>query len=795
MAVVPLRRETAEVMPRRGAHRIPSGIVIGGDDVGPSFSQSEDDDGGTSIVISIGGDEPEREWKPGEFDENLADGMDQMAMDALCSHLMDGIEADIQSRKDWEETANRAAKFLGITLEDPQTTVSADGTVCKEVATCMLEANTKLWGTARAELLPVGGPVKVRRDDIPEPKTAEDPGQVDPNAAEAQMAPGAAAPKVDGDDIAQALETDMNHYLTVGDREYYPDFSKMLFHRALIGNAFRKVYRDPLRRKPVSVWVKAQDLIVSNDCNHLSGAGRVTERIRMRQATMKRMQAVGQYLDVVLAMPTGTPTDTEISVAEIEGIAASPQLPGDFEHTVYECYCEIGSGTSSSLMGDLTRLEKDENGDEPGYPLPYRVSIDLDSRTILEIRRNWKQGDEDHLARRRYVKYGFIPGFGFYDLGLIHLVGNPTQVATMIQRSCVDSALLSNFPAFLALKGPGSRQTNTVLRPGPGEAVTWDAAGSQKIQDTIMPMPYRPPSAEAMQLGLKAENDVKAIAGVIDIPVGEGRIGNTPVGTIMSYIESVSMVPGAVHKDDHISQQDEFEMLRELLAEEPEVLWRGNRSPARKWQVAEELLGPDLVPAADPNTPSQIHRLMKVQGLIMLGGLPQFAGIADNRAIFRHATKVLAGQNADEFEMPQQATPPPPPDPKIVAAKIKAAADVTKAQAGMAKDQAQHQERMAQIDAEGAQREADRQSAETRAAMSLEGAKLKSQADAAKGHADRLHDAFSQSADRAQEHAHHVDEQAAAHAAQAQDHAHHVDEQNTALMAPLMAPEPSGGGA
>jgi hypothetical protein len=167
---------------------------------------------------------------------------------------------------------------------------------------------------------------------------------------------------------------------------------------------------------------------------------------------------------------------------------------------------------------------------------------------------------------------------------------------------------------------------------------------------------------------------------------------------------------------------------------------------------------------------------MKVQGLIMLGGMPQFTGIADNRAIYRHATRVLAGQNADEFEMPQQATPPPPPDPKIVAAKIKADADVTKAQAGMAKDQAQHQERMAQIDAEGAQREADRQSAETRAAMSLEGAKLKAEADAAKGHADRLHDAFNQSADRAQE------------------HSHHVDTQNAALMAPLMAPEPSGGG-
>lgn len=707
-----------------------------------SFSQQDSDDGGVIITIS-GLAEPDRKPKSDRFDANLAEDLNDFAMDNLASHLLEGITADLNSRRDWLDTANLAASFLGIKLEDPTTSVSADGTICKEVSTCMLEAVTKLWGTARAELLPSSGPVKVRRDDAPLPLPQG--GQQDPQAQQADHLEDERL-----DELADALERDMNHYLTVLDREYYPDTSKMLFHRALIGNAFKKVYNCPIRRKPVSVWVKAQDLIVSNDCSHLSGAGRVTELIRYRQSTMRRLQVGGYYRDIPLMQPTGAPTETELSVAETEGITATPTLPGDFEHKVYECYCEIGTGING-LTGDMADLERDENGKRPGFPLPYRVSIDEDSRKVLEIRRNWKKGDTDYQPRRRYVKYGFIPGFGFYDLGLIHMVGNPTQVATMIQRSCVDNALLNNFPAFIGAKGPGTRQENTVLRPGPGQVVTWDVAGAQSISEVLMPMPYKPPSAEAMALGQKVEADVKRLAGVIELPLTEGRLGNTPVGTIMSYIEAISMVPGAVHKDDHIAQAEEFEMLRELLAEQPAILWQGNRSPARKWQTAEELLLPELVPAADPNTPSQIHRLLKLQGLIQLGGMPQFMGVANNRAIYRHAVRILTGDSAQEYELPEQQGQPAP-DPKVLAAQIKADADKAKVAGQMQKDAAQHQERMQQIATEGDQRQADRESAETRAAMSLAAARLREQANTQRSNHDRLHDAFQQSADRALEH-------------------------------------------
>jgi hypothetical protein len=514
--------------------------------------------------------------------------------------------------------------------------------------------------------------------------------------------------------------------------------------------AFKKVFRDPLLGRPVSRWVKAQNLIINNNVSHLDEGGRRTERIPTSQATMRRLMVKGHYRDIALAHPTASPSRTEQAVADAEGIAAVSMLPSDYEHTVYECYCELGSGTGHSLTGDIAKLDKDETGKKPGYPLPYRVSLDKDTRAVLEIRRNWKKGDSDHHPRRRYVKYGLIPGFGYYDWGLIHIVGNPTQAATMIQRAMTDSALFSNFPGGVFLKGPGSRQANTVIRPNPGEFLPMDAAGALRIQDVLMPLPYKPPTPEIMALVEKYEGDARRLSGVVEIPVGEGRLGNTPVGTIMSYIESVSQVPGAVHKDDHIAQQEEFTLLRELFAEEPEALVRGVKRPARQWQIADEIMEPELVPAADPNTPSEVHRLLKVQGLVTLGGMPQFGGIADNRAIYQFACEALTGEAAAEFMMPQQAAPPPPPDPRIVAAQIKAQSDTQKLQAQQQTAEMTHQERMQELATENQERDLDRQSAETRAAMSLEGNKIKATHDTLNAGLDRQHEAQQGQADRQQ---------------------------------------------
>lgn len=747
-----------------------------------------DDDGLKTIEIGTP-DKKRTRRKPGgsDFNRNLAEDLDDTALSTLAAYLLDGIEADEAGRKMWEETANKGAKYLGIKLTDPMTEVADDGAIFQGVSTAMLEANIKLWGTAYAELLPTGGPVKVERMDAP-PVTAPDAGHnggstmVEDQDSQPGQAPDDTADQ-QGDNLAEALEKDMNWYLTKGDRGYYPDFSAMLMTRDRIGIAFREVYRCPIKRMPISRWVMAQDLIIKGNPPHLDDAERVTARKKLSQSTMRRMMVAGEYLDVSLVAPTGAVSDTELVIGESQGIDPTSSLPRDFDHTVYECSCELGSGTNHDLYGSLEILDEDETGEAPGYPLPYRVTIDYDSRTVLAIRRNWKPGDDQHRKRRRYIKYGFIPADGFYDWGLIHLVGNPTQGATMLQRSCVDASILANFPAWAMSQGAASRMENTVLRPGPGEVIKIATTAGSKIQDEMMSWPYKEPSELSMALAAKMEGDVKSLAGVVDIPVGEGRIGNTPVGTIMSYIESVSMVPGAVHKADHISQAEEFELLRELLAEEPEILWRGNKSPAHKWQTSEELMSPDLAPKADPNTPSQIHRLLKVQGLISAGGLPQFAmdaqgPIANNREVWKYLTEVIVGGDHDRFiyppQPPQQA--PPPPDPRIEAAKIKAQSQAASDQAKLQGVQITHDAKMQELAVESQDKAADRQATDQREELKAGVAKTKVGADMATTAVGHAHDEGQAVADRA-------------HATQTQQ-----SDQAHALTAPFLAPpEPDKG--
>ncbi len=691
-----------------------------------------------------------------DFLENLADRLSESDRAALASFILQGVEDDLESRSEWEETANRAAQLLGIRLENPTTSVSADGTVCKAIATCMLEACVKLWGVARGELLPAGGPVRVGVNGA---------AKAGRQAARLESAAGlTAATGVPGglslllpdaeqdldladDELASALQQDMNAYLTVVDREYYPDFRQMLFSKILIGNAFRKVYRCPIRRRPTSRWVRAQNLIVSNDCTHLSGAGRVTERISMSQSTMRRLQKTGHYLDVDLVLPSGHPTDTQVAVGDSEGVDPTPKQSWDAPHTVYECYLDLDDTSIPSMMGDLSALNADDTGHVPGFPLPYRVTVDMDSRQVLEIRRDWKRGDPDYRRRETYVKYGAIPGLGFYDLGLIHLVGNPTLYASMLERAIVDSTLYANFPGGIMMRN-GGRAPQTIIRPNPGEWVPVDTGGAQRVQDAFMALPYRAPSAEELALLAKMEEDVRRIAGVISLPLGEAGLSNVPVGTIMSYMEQVTQVPGAIHKDDHIAQAHEFELLRQLFIDDPSALWRGRRSPARKWAVSRELEDVDLIPAADPNVPSQQHRIMQTQALVALAGSPQFAGVVNQRKVFEWGLRVLGIEDIEGMMTPPQPPGPPAPDPKLMAAQMKADTERQKGQQRMQAETLKHQGDMAEIQAKSADNAAQRQVELMKTAAQVGAEEMRVQAEAARDQAKMINDQAESFADR-----------------------------------------------
>ena len=669
--------------------------------------------------LEISGARRTAEEVDGGFDENLAERSD-VPLQTIAARLLEGIRADIQSRADWEETANIGRELLGVKLEKASNSVTGEGTVSQVRHLGYLEAVIRSWANSRAELLPAGGPVKVA-DDQPEIVTnANDTGSVSDDPA-APPPTGAPPPKpILRSQLADALEKDMNHYLTVVDKEYVPDFSQMLINRAINGVQFRKIYECPIRRRPTSKWVKGADLIVSNDTAHLSGASRVTERIMTRQPIVKRMQAIGQWRKVELTMPNQVLSPTDANINDIQGTIGVPMLPEDQLHEIFECYCELDDGP----------LAFDENGDEPGWPLPYRVTIDKDSQTVLEIRRNWKEGDEDYTACRRYVKYGFVPGLGFYDWGLVHILGNPQRAATAIERMLIDAGMFASYPGGLIAQGPGSRQRINEFRPGPGQFVTVQTGGLP-IDQVVMPLPYKEPSGVLQAMGGQIATDMRRLAGVMEMPVGEGRVGNVPVGTMMAYVDAITKVPSAIHKDDHAAQAEEFELLKELFVEDPEALTRSTRPRRRaraQGYTAEELDDQDLVPKSDPNVPSQTHRVMQVTALVEAAQSPLFQGIANPRGIWTLITQVLGVESTSDVTMPPQAPQPPPPDPRVQAAQINAAAktQATNAQVEIAREKADQQSTQAMLEQQ--EKDADRQSEENRAAMKLKGDVVKAQA-------------------------------------------------------------------
>jgi hypothetical protein len=605
-------------------------------------------------------DEQSEERNP-DFDANLAEEMSDYDLNHLAMTLLRGIEADLESRKDWEAMVERAIRFMGLIYEEASGELAADGSISKAWHTLMLEAVITFWANAHAEFLPAEGPVKVR-DDKP-PTAGHNGGPPLDDAGPDRTA------------LAEALEMDFNHYLTVGDKQYYRDFSRMLWSLGPKGTEFRKVYFNPLRNLPISEWVKSENLIVSNDAADLSTAGRVTERIMMRHADVKRMQWKGIWLDRGLGQPTDQPTRIEEIVARTEGIRARIDIPADQLHTIYECSCEL----------DLPGFEHEEDGEATGLPLPYRVTLDKDSRQVLEIRRNWKEGDEDFKARQRYVMFGLLPGFGLYFLGFVHILGNTERALTAMEREVIDNTMMAIFPGFFAAKGAFSRG-NTQVRVGPMGTVEVDLGMAKSVNDVVSPIKVADISQAHMALFEKVEENGRKISGTAELPVGEGA-ADIPVGTMIAMLEQKTKVMAAVHKGIHASRAEELQLLRDLMAEDPSVLAKLAKSGTRWDEVEEEFEDFDLVPSSDPNTPSHIHRVMQAVGLGQMA--QQFPQYANGIEIFKEILTVLRVEDPDRFVNPN---PGAMPNPQAMQAQTKLQIAQVQAQGKMADTQARAQQ-------------------------------------------------------------------------------------------------------
>ena len=578
-----------------------------------------------SIEFTMDGSPLEKAEKPtreGWFD-NIVEDISKDELTRIAEELMKGIEGDLKSRQEWIEDRAQGIKLLGLKVEIPGLAGAADGAPVEGMSRVrhplLLEAVLRFQANARSELLPTDGPVKIREDNN--------------NANDAS------------DELANDLENDLNHYLTATAREYYPDTDRMLLMLGFGGTAFKKVYFCPLRNRPVSESIDADDLIVNNSATDLYNSTRITHRIYMKPSTVKRMQILGVYSDVELSDAKQAKLDAAQREKKAQqGISENENDPEDRDREIYECYCEL----------EIAAFEHRRKGKETGLEIPYRVTIDVSSREILSIVRNYDEDTKDlPEPRQTFVKYTFIPGLGFYDLGLLHILGNTTNALTAAWREMLDAGMYANFPGFL-YSDAGARQNTNIFRIPPGGGALIKTGGAP-ISDAVMPLPYKDVGPGLMSLVENINQTGMRVGGTAEQAVGEGK-QDAPVGTTIALIDQATKVLNAVHKRMHTAQSEEFELLVRCFRENPDSFWQQNKRPARQWDEETFLRAinqVDLVPQADPNTASQTQRMMKVMALKQL----QAANPAmyDPIAVDRMALQAIGWSNPEQFMVPPEA--------------------------------------------------------------------------------------------------------------------------------------------
>lgn len=635
-------------------------------------------DGSVIIGVEIGGDDSADSADPVEtnFDDNLALSMSPVDLSNLTNDLLEGIENDISSRRQLVETYTKGLDMLGTKNED-----RANKQTRKSVSTLrhplLLESVVDFQSGALGELLPASGPVKI------------------------QLIGGDNA---ESDEIARQFEEDTNAYLTTGAPEYYPDMDRGLFNLGYGGTIFKKVYYCPIRRRPVSDCITLVDLIVSENATNLDTALRTTHRSKMMLPDIRRMHHSKIWRSINLGTPAPAYDPADQKIKTLSGLSPSlAQRPRDTPYEILECYTDIDPGEYGlPAEGD-------------GLFLPYRVTMEKDSRQILEIRRNWKEGDEQYKKRQRFVMYGLVPAFGFLCLGFLHLLGNQTRALTAAWRIMMDGGMFSNFPGGVKVKG--TRQTTNEINPGPGEWAEVDTGPMDDIRKALMPLPYKDVSPVMMQFTELVAKNAGGISGAVNMQTGEGK-ANVPVGTIMAQIEQQTKVMGAVHKRLHKAQSQEFNLLKELFEEYPESLTAWAKNPARTW-TTEDIQKYQMIPASDPNVPSQIHRTMLATALVALAD--QNPDIYDKVATHKRALRSVGVNDVDQLI--HQAPPPPPPpvpppgaqnDPAKMAAVKQKEVDSQRKAATQIQDA---KERQQELQANLANDAADRQSQENIAKM------------------------------------------------------------------------------
>jgi len=547
------------------------------------------DDGSAEITLIPGEDDEES-----EFDANLVEMLDDREQQILADDIIGLVESDVQSRKDWAETYVKGLDILGFKYEER--TAPWEG-ACGVHSTVLAEAAIRFQAEAMSETFPAQGPVKVKilGKETPEKEEA-----------------------------GERVRTDMNYQLTDRMVEYRPEHERMLYSLGLAGSAFKKIYFDPNMNRQCAMFIPAEDVIVPYGASNIESAERVTHVMRKTKNDLRRLQANGFYDDKDLDDPSPYHTDIEERKAEEGGYT----LNDDNRYTLYEVHAD---------------LIIDGIDDEDDLAKPYVVTVERGTGELLSIRRNYEEGDELEMKRQHFVHYSYVPGFGFYGLGLIHIIGGYAKAGTSIIRQLVDAGTLSNLPGGLKSRGLRIKGDDEPIEPGEFKDVD---VPSGSIRDNIMPLPYKEPSQTLLALLNQITTEGRRLGAIADMDVSD-MSANAPVGTTLALLERTLKPMAAVQARVHYAMKLEFRMLKDIMAEyaPSEYGYEPTRGEVTAIKADYEMV--EVIPVSDPNNTTMAQRVVQYQTVLQMS--QQAPQIYNLPQLHRQMIEVLGVKNADKL--------------------------------------------------------------------------------------------------------------------------------------------------
>jgi hypothetical protein len=550
--------------------------------------------------ISIDGLELDLKEEDSDFDNNLAEEISSSELAQIVGDLIGDVDADISSRKEWMQTYTDGLELLGMKIE-----IRAEPWegACGVYHPLLSEALVKFQAETVMETLPAAGPVKtiVIGKETPEKMASAD-----------------------------RVQQDMNYQITDVMVEYRPEHERMIWGLGLSGNAFKKVYFDPNLNRQVSIFVPAEDLIVPYGASNLETADRVTHVMRKTENELRRLQVAGFYLDVDLGDPINSFDEVEKKIAEKMGFQATT----DDRYKLLEIQVNL----------DLPGFEdKDEDGEPTGIALPYIVTVEKGTQTCLSIRRNWRPEDETKQKRNHFVHYGYVPGFGFYCFGLIHLVGAFAKSGTSIIRQLVDAGTLSNLPGGFKTRGLRVKGDDTPISPGEFRDVD---VPSGVLKDNILPLPYKEPSQVLYSLLGTIVEEGRRFASASDLKIAD-MSANTPVGTTLAILERTLKVMTAVQARVHYSMKQELKLLKNIIRDYTPPDYDYQPDEGTRFAKQSDYDNVDVIPCSDPNAATMSQKVVQYQAVLQLA--QQAPQLYDMGQLHRQMLEVLGIKNAKKL--------------------------------------------------------------------------------------------------------------------------------------------------